>query len=67
MTSRSRAIGCGANSKSYLRPCSECYLLPDIDEDLPALDALQFENPALEPGIVLQIFAYFIFVVGIDD
>ena len=50
----SRAIGCGANWKFYLARCQcpEHYLLADIDEDLPALDALQFENAMLHPGIV---------------
>src|SRR5262249_53716204 len=54
MASRSRAIDCGANSKSYLArcQCGECYLLADINEDLPALDALQPENAVLHPGIV---------------
>jgi hypothetical protein len=47
--------------------CGERYLLAGIDKDLPTIDTLQFQNPALEPGIVLQIFANFIFVVGIDD
>src|SRR5690242_17336360 len=28
-------------------------LITAIDEDLPPLDTLQFQNPALEPGIVL--------------
>jgi hypothetical protein len=42
-------------------------LLAGVDENFPPPDALQLENPAREPGIVLQIFANLIFVVGIDD
>src|SRR4029453_5489617 len=69
MTSRSRAIGRSANRKSYVARCQsgERYLLAGIDEDFPTINTRQFQNPALEPGIVLQIFANFIFVVGIDD
>jgi hypothetical protein len=54
MISSSRAIACGANWKSYFarRECGEPYLLADIDEDLPALDTLQFENAMLHPRIV---------------
>jgi hypothetical protein len=50
----SRAIGCGANRKFYPARCQcpEHYLLADIDEDLPAFDALQFENAMLHPRIV---------------
>jgi hypothetical protein len=54
MALRSRAIGCSANWKSYVARCQcpERYLLADIDEDLPALDALQLENAMLHPRIV---------------
>ena len=54
MMLRSRAIGCSANWKSISRAASapESYLLADIDEDLPELDALQFENAMLHPRIV---------------
>ena len=69
MTSRSRAIGCSANWKSYFArcQCGERYLLADIDEDLPALDTLQFENAMLHPRIVFQFLSHFILVIGIDD
>ena len=55
MTLRSRGIGCSANQKSYLARWhyGQRYLLADIDEDFPALDALQFQNAAYEPRVVL--------------
>lgn len=43
------------------------YLLPLVDKDLPALYALQFENTALELGVVFQFLAHFVFIIGIDD
>ena len=43
------------------------YLFADIDEDFPALDALQFENAALKPGIVLHLFSHLIFIFRFDD
>jgi hypothetical protein len=54
MMSRSRAIAGGANWKSYFARCQrgEPYLFADIDEDLPALDTLQFENAMFHPRIV---------------
>src|SRR5712672_4623389 len=69
MTSRSRAIACGANWKSYFArcQCGEPYLLADIDEDLPALDTLQFENAMLHPRIVFQFLSHLILVISIDD
>jgi hypothetical protein len=33
-------------------PVRQRYLLADIDENLPALDAIQFENAMLHPRIV---------------
>jgi hypothetical protein len=69
MISHSRAIDHGANWKSYFArcQCGEPYLLADIDEDLPALDTLQFENAMLHPRIVFQFLSHFILVIGIDD
>src|SRR5437867_10842823 len=69
MMSRSRSIGRGANWKSYFArcQCEEPYLFADIDEDLPALDTLQFENAMLHPRIVFQFLSHFILVIGIDD
>src|SRR5262245_1253521 len=69
MTSRSRAIRCSANWKSYVARCQcpERHLLADIDEDLPALHALQFENVMLYPRIIFQFLSHFILVIGIDD
>src|SRR5204863_724963 len=43
------------------------YLFADINEDLPALDTLQFENAMLHPWIVFQFLSHFILVIGIDD
>jgi hypothetical protein len=65
----SRAIGCGANRKFYPARCQcpEHYLLADIDEDLPALDTLQFEDAMLHPRIVFQFLSHFILVIGIND
>jgi hypothetical protein len=55
MASGSRAIGASANWKTLPRALSvrERYLLADVDEDLPVLNALQFENAAYEPWVVL--------------
>src|SRR5438094_5630576 len=69
MISRSRAMACGANWQSYFArcQCGEPYLLADIDEDLPALDTLQFENAVLHPRIVFHFLSHSILVIGIDD
>ena len=43
MTARSRAIGCSANWNFFARcQYGKRYLVANVDEDLPALDALQF-------------------------
>jgi hypothetical protein len=42
-------------------------LFPHVNEDLPALDAFEFQNAFLEPGIVLQFVSHFIFIFGADD
>jgi hypothetical protein len=54
MTSRSRVVVCSANWKSLFARhlFGERFLFADIDEDLPALDALQLENAMLHPRIV---------------
>jgi hypothetical protein len=54
MTSRSRVVVCSANWKSLFarHRFGERFLFADIDEDLPALDALQLENAMLHPRIV---------------
>src|SRR5262249_25317831 len=47
--------------------CGERYLLANIDEDFPALDALQFENALFHPGIIFQFLLHVIFIVSIHD
>ena len=45
-------VHCELEISSRALAVSEGHLLADIDEDLPALDALQFENAMLHPWIV---------------
>jgi hypothetical protein len=42
-------------------------LLPHINEDLPARDALEFQDAFREPGIVRQFLSHFIFIFCADD
>ena len=42
-------------------------ILPLIDKDFPALDALRFEDALLEPGVVFHFFAHFIFIGGVEE
>ena len=62
---------CSAHSLRYFAKlwsvANARILLADVDENFPRINALQRENPALEPGIVFQSFAYFIFVISLDD
>src|SRR5262249_13988905 len=58
---------CADRTPQHGVPTLSISLLTGVDEDLPAVDALQFQNATREPGIVLQLFANFIFVVGIHD
>jgi hypothetical protein len=45
----------------------QAILLPYINKDLPTLYALEFQNTALGPGIVLQFLSHFIFIFSIED
>src|SRR5881296_2767492 len=51
------------------KPTRETRALPSpvINKDLPALHVLQFQNAVGEPGIVLQFFSHFVFILGVDD
>ncbi len=42
-------------------------LIPLINEDLPARDALKFQDAFLEPWVVLQFLSHFFFIFGVDD
>jgi hypothetical protein len=42
-------------------------LLPRINKDLPALNALQVQNAVVGPGIVLQFLSHFIFIFRVED
>src|SRR2546423_14344006 len=53
----------GAKTRSPRRPLHS----PHINEDLPALDALEFENAVHKPGIVFQFFSHFIFIFSVND
>lgn len=49
------------------RKLSGSALLPLINKDFPALDALRFENALLEPGVVFHSLAHFIFISSVKE
>jgi hypothetical protein len=62
---RSTSVRTG-NAISHFSTATE-NLAARIDEDLPALDALQFENAVFHPRIVFEFFSNFAFVICSDD
>ncbi len=42
-------------------------LLPFVDEDLPALDALLFQDALFEPGVVLHFLSHFVFIFSVEE
>src|SRR6266850_3177722 len=60
------------NNRSLFEPARTAVifvwdLFPLVDKNFPALDALPFENAALKPGIVLQLFCDLVFILRVDD
>src|SRR5437016_13897336 len=69
-----------ASASAGLEACTTCQagslhdmpgwkpkLLPFVDENFPTCHAFEFQNAALEPGVVLQFCSHFIFIFRVDD